>query len=290
MGVSDLDWLRDGHDPRSDTRPVEDLIATALSAPDEDRAWDAVCALHWRGSREVLDRASRLCRSDCAIERRLGADILGQLGVPDRRFPEESLHTLLGMLGGEPNASVVRAVLVALSHHGRLEAVDPASRLRCHADPEVRHAVVLALMGHKEDRAIDTLIELTRDPEARVRDWATFALGTLVDVDTPELRQALVERLTDDDFDSRGEAFVGLASRQDRRVLPALQAELASDCVGRLSVEAASLIGDPCLYPLLVDLQGWWDEDGDRELLEEALQACRPDCGSPTPGSIEEVG
>ena len=67
---------------------------------DEDRAWDFVYALHWRGTNEVLDWAVRLCRSSCAVERRVGADILGQLGVPERTFPEVCLRTLLGMLLG----------------------------------------------------------------------------------------------------------------------------------------------------------------------------------------------
>ena len=278
-------------DPRNDPRRVEDLISAALKAPDdEDTYWAAIQALQWRGTREVLDQASQLCQSPCSVERRVGADIVGQLGCPDRTFPEECSRILTALLEVERDASVLSDVLVALSHHRAPEAIGIISRFRHHADADVRFGTVLALTGYETANAIEPLIELSRDPDAHVRDWATFALGTQVDVDTPELRQALVERLTDEDFDARGEAFVGLARLRDRRLLPALQAELASDCVGRLSVEAASLIGDPSLYPLLVALQGWWDEDGDRVLLQEALQACRPDCGSPTPGPIEEVG
>ena len=251
-----------------------ELISVILSGPDEDLAWDAVRALRWRGTHEILDRAAGLCRSFCAVERRAGANVLGQLGIPDRTFPEACLRTLLSMLGGENDHDVLRAVLVALSHLRMPEAVVPASRFRHHPDPDVRHGVVLALTGHEEEQALGVLIELTRDPEAHVRDWATFALGSQVDVNTPELREALVGRLADGDDDTRAEAFIGLARRGDRRVLTALRRALESDAVGSLAVEAAALIGDPELHPALLALKDWWDVDAG--LLGEAIRACSP--------------
>jgi HEAT repeat protein len=274
--------------PRDDPRSVGELISAILSGLDEDLAWDAIGALHWRGTPEVMDRAVRLCQSLCAVERRVGADILGQLGIPDRTFPEPCLRTLLSMLEGENDHDVLQAILVALSHLRMPEAIVPASRFRHHPDPDVRHGVVLALTGHEEEQALGVLIELTRDPEAHVRDWAAFALGSQVDVNTPELRAALVARLSDEDDDTRTEAFIGLARRGDRRVLPALREELASDSVGKLAVEAAALMGDPSLHTLLVALQGWWDVD--EELLGEAVRACSPKPGLATPGTCDEVG
>jgi HEAT repeat protein len=261
-------------DLRDDSRTVDELMTAALCEPDEELAWDAVCTLQWRGTHEVLDRAVRLCESFCAVERRVGANILGQLGVPVRSFPEESLRTLLRMLETEQDHGALQAVLVALSHLQRPEAVVPACRFRQHVDPDVRHGVVLALMGHADRHALEALAELTRDREVEVRDWATFALGTQVEADTPELREALVERLADEDGDTRAEAILGLARRGDRRMLPALREELARGSVGTPVIEAAALIGDPQLYPLLVALQGWWDVDV--ELLAEAIRACSP--------------
>lgn len=261
-------------DPKNDHRTVDELIAVTLSEQDEDLYWDAVGALQWRGSEEVLDRAAQLCRSVCTVERRTGADILGQLGVPDRTFPEYCLQILLGMLESDQAHGVLRSILIALSHLHLSEVIAPALRFRGHVDSEVRHGVVLALMGHEDVQAIEALIELTSDPEAHVRDWATFALGTQVEVDTPDLRDALMERLADNDDDTRCEALVGLARRGDRRVLPALQSSLSSDSVCSMEVEAAALIGDPLLLKELVALREWWDVD--RALLDEAIQACSP--------------
>jgi HEAT repeat protein len=254
---------------------VDELIAFLLGGPEEDPYWDAVGALHWRGTREVLDRAVGLCRSPCAVERRAGADILGQLEVPERSFPEEGRGVLRAMLEREEDSGVLRAILIALSHHRSPEIVAPASRFRRHADPNVRLAVVFALTGLEDAGSIGTLIELTSDSVAYVRDWATFALGSQIEqVDTTEIREALVERLADPDDDTRAEAIIGLARRGDRRMLPALRDELASGSVGRLAIEAAALVGDPQLYPLLAALQSWWDVDV--ELLGEAIQACSP--------------
>jgi HEAT repeat protein len=129
-------------------------------------------------------------------------------------------------------------------------------------------------MGQEDRVAVGTLIELTRDRKAHVRDWATFALGVQIEMDTPEIRQALVERLSDEDADTRAEAMVGLARRGDRRVLPALREELTSGSVGTLAVEAAALIRESHLHPLLVALQRWWDVD--EELLREAINTCSP--------------
>ena len=260
--------------PQDDPRSVDELFLVALCESDEDLAWDAKWALQRRGTQEILDRALRLCASTCGVERRAGADILGQLGGPDRTFPEECFRTLHEMLESEERGDVLQSILSALSHHMRSESVLPVSHFRGHADAEVRHAVVLVLSWHAEPLAVACLIELTRDPVAHVRDWATFGLGTLLDRDTPDVRECLIERLSDPDDDTRCEALVGLAQRRDVTVLPALSRELQSEFVCALAVEAAQLIADPRLYPDLVALREWWDVD--KELLEDAITACSP--------------
>ncbi len=67
------------------------------------------------------------------------------------------------------------------------------------------------------DEALNALIELSADADAKVRDWATFALGTLAEADSPALRDALAARLDDADEDTRMEAVHGLALRGDER-------------------------------------------------------------------------
>lgn len=257
---------------RSDPRTTEQLISVALTEPDEHLAWDAICTLHFRGTSQVLHRASELCRSANPVERRLGADILGQLGVPDRTFPTECVAVLLGMMSSEIDPEVLRAIFIALGHQRQPEAIEPALAYRQHSDPQVRHAVVLALTGHDDPQAIHGLIELSRDADVEVRDWATFAMASQTDLDTPVLREALAERLTDSDQDTRGEAMVGLATRKDARAIPAICKELTSPNVAYQVFEAAQLIASSDLLPQLLE---WRDQNGSNDSqLADAIAAC----------------
>lgn len=60
--------------PANDTRSVADLFEVALET-DNDAAWEAVAALHWRGSKEVLDRALALTHSEEAFARARAATL-----------------------------------------------------------------------------------------------------------------------------------------------------------------------------------------------------------------------
>jgi len=117
-----------------------------------------------------------------------------------------------------------------------------------------------------------TLLSLSRDPHERVRDCATFALAARDD-DDPVIRQALIDRIDDADFDTRCEALWGLARRQDERALRPLLNALKGDVVGELLVEAAGFLARPVLVDALQALQPWWDADP--ELLADALARCR---------------
>jgi HEAT repeat protein len=242
-------------DPEKDPRTVDELVNEALTEWDEDLAWDAISALQWRGSYEVLQRAKSLCHSICPDERRIGADILGQLGVPERSFPQECGKIVTEMLNTEEDADVLQAVLVAICHLGFTDAIEPAASFENHSHPSVRHAVVLALTGDERQFAIVCLIRLSADAEDEVRDWATFALGTQIDLDTPHIRNALAARLEDPDNDTRAEAVMGLARRKDQRAVSSLQKERASDSVDALFIEAAELVEAPELAPLLSSLR-----------------------------------
>ena len=56
-----------------------------------------------------------------------------------------------------------------------------------------------------------------------------LCLGTQVEMDTPEIREALVARLSDPDEETRARPSSAWPVVRDRRVLPALRQELAAD-------------------------------------------------------------
>jgi hypothetical protein len=81
-------------------------------------------------------------------------------------------------------------------------------------------------LGHTDRKAVRTLIELSADPDADIRDWATFGLAQQIGTNTREVREALYARVEDEDDDTRAEALMGLARRRDERVSVPLIKEL----------------------------------------------------------------
>jgi HEAT repeat protein len=270
--------LQDWQDElRNDPRPTADLISLALTSADDEVAWKPVQVLHHRANREVLEASQGLSTSACPAERELAANILGQLGVPDRVFPDEVIGVLLEMLEREQDEAVLSAISVALGHQHTIRAVEPLTGLRHHPSGLVRWSVAYGLAGLEDERAIAALIDLTEDPDGDVRDWATFALGSQLELDTTAIREALIGRLNDPHDDTRGEALVGLARRGDPRVVEPLLRELTADLVRVYAVEAAGLLRDPRLYPALSSIQnrGPHGTYFDR-VLAEAVARCKP--------------
>jgi HEAT repeat protein len=273
--MSQSDW----HETlRNDPRTIEELVQCALTEPDEDRAWDAVAVLHFRSTREVFDAAMKLSTSSIARERELSADILGQFGCFELRpYPyfDATVERLVAMLPGEQDPGVLYAVGTGLGHRYDARGVEPLSKLKSHPDDDVRYAVVMGLAGQTDPLAIQTLIDLTHDDATKVRDWATFTLGTQCDLDTPAIREALWQRIDDSDDDTRCEAFAGRAQRHDDRIIPNLIAELRHQNICRLAIEAARDFASPKLLAVLRELDS--DFKGDTEfgpLIQEAIASC----------------
>lgn len=237
------------HERRNDPRPTGELIRIALTEEDEHAAWDPVTTLHFRGTKEVLEHARQLCNSPIPKERKLGADILGQLGIPDRTFPDDCFQILATTLSYEKEPIVLAAIAIAFGHLHDPRGIPLLAPLKNHSDSDVRYGVVHGISRHKNELAIQTLIDLSKDSDMDVRNWATFGLGSMIDTDTPEIRKALFDRTTESDHEIRGEALVGLARRKDERVLDLLIEGLSLDHVGILALEAAEELADPRLAP-----------------------------------------
>jgi hypothetical protein len=204
------------------------LIAAAAEAatvrpPDDPGLWDLIYALHYRPTREVFAAAAAWCASSSIGQRRLGAEVLGELGFEhDFPFAREAEPVLLRLLvDAEP--TVVAEALLALGTLGADNTI-AICRLVAHPLVEVRAALARCLCDLSGPRVIPTLITLTRDRDAGVRRTATSGLCGLDREDTPALREALVERLGDADTETREEAIFALAQLNDDRADDALRA------------------------------------------------------------------
>jgi hypothetical protein len=203
------------------------------------------------------------------------------------QYVERSWDVVREHLDREDDPEVVEAAVYALGHMAAndyaRERMIPEARelLLAHTDAtssEVRLAVARDLpwfLGVPEDtRVLAGLIALTRDPEDTIRDWATFGLAQMIDVDTVDVRAALVDRLADEHEDTREEAMMGLARRRDPVAKETVLVALTCDSVGTYPGESAALLGDDDFLPLLIALRDWWDVDP--ELLEKAISRCDP--------------
>lgn len=192
-------------------------------------------------------------------------------------YCDEVVPQLIAMLSQTNDTDVLIALAAALDAAWTGAASLALLPHVAHADDRVRLAVTQALPGGVESaeaksRVANALIRLADDESTDVRDWAVFGLGSILDLDTPPIREVLRSRLFDSDIGTRLEALVGLAERRDPDVLMLIRDELGAETVDRLVVDAARAFADPSLVPTLRDLQTRWGEDTD--LLERAIRAC----------------
>ena len=117
------------------------------------------------------------------------------------------------------------------------------------------------------------LISFTRDLDVSNRDWATMLLAQQ-EIDTADVRQALLSAAEDGDVDVRAEALQGLAERDKQLALPLVERELARDECGYGALEAARLIAHPALTSGLRNWEGKFSESWWNDLVRDAITAC----------------
>ncbi|MGI9072819.1 MAG: HEAT repeat domain-containing protein [Bryobacteraceae bacterium] len=171
------------------TPEAEALFAqTLLGDYEGEDAWAAVSALRLDGSRQIFERAAEWCLSDNPLKRARATAILCQLqrapvthalaNKPEWMFRDESYPLLTKMLEDEQDPTVLDSVICALGHLDDTRAIPLIVRYEDHPDKDVRFAVSFALGSFPNDaQSIYSLLKLTLDPDADVRDWAVFGLG-----------------------------------------------------------------------------------------------------------------
>ena len=256
------------------SRLVVEKYRQVIGQDDHDAS---LALVSYRGGREEFELGLEYCKSSDPLDRATGAEVLAQLGWGDRTFLEESVAVLIPMLK-DTSAFVVDCAAVALGHRSDPRAIQPLVAISAHEDPGVRLGVVFGLLGHEDPEAIGALIRLSSDSDADVRNWALFGLGSQIETDTPEIRDALFAGLNGPGDEARGEALVGLANRADPRVVDAILKEWEGPTISTLSLEAAGKTGDPRLLPQLegfLETMNLEDDSSFRRQLEDSIAACK---------------
>ncbi len=132
----------------------------------------------------------------------------------------------------------------------------------------------IPLTGSEQaDHNLRLLIALMRDPDVSNRDWATMTLA-MQDLDTPDVREALLASADDVDVIVRAEALEGLAQRDKELALPLVEQELLRDECGYGTFRAAEIIGHRSLLPGLCQWRGRTGASWIDNTVEEAIRAC----------------
>ncbi len=255
---------------------TQDLFdQTLVGNYDDEAPWDAVSTLQRNGDRAIFETATLWLKSTNPLKRARAAAILAQLRSPSRSeeemkrpawlFRDETFPLLVELLQGESDAMALSSGIAALGHLYNEAAIPIIERYKEHSDQDVRFSVACALGNFPNDPvAISALISLTRDPDSNVRDWAIFGLGVQGDVDSPEIREALLQGISDSDEDVREEAAVGLGKRKNLRLLPTLRNMLDSpELKVRVAEAASAMLGLP------EDPEEWAAEDYKKALNEK---------------------
>jgi len=241
---------------------IDDLFARTLEGDyDDDAPWEAVYALRRNGTRQVFEQATIWAESAEPLVRARGIDVLAQLGKtaehPSNSFPQESYAVVTKALNQEREIQPLNSAIAALGHLDDARAVPLIAAYHSHSSAEIRFSVACALGCFPNDElSVETLRALMGDADEDVRDWATFGLGVLGDVDSTVVRDSLYRRLSDENEDVREEALVGLAKRRDMRTLAPLIDMLEQSPISDRVVEAACM-----LLEMDEDLKNWSGHD-----------------------------
>jgi HEAT repeat protein len=225
----------------------EKLFERLLNNKSSKNYWNFITELRRRKDNDIFEKSIELTKSEIVKEKIIGINILAQFGFP-RLHLKEILKIYFDLLKTETDKNVISSILYGIGHNNENlteKQIDIICAYKDHKSVNVRYALVYAILAIDKSKAINTLIELSKDKDSDIRDWATFGLGTQIETDSQIIREALWERINDTDNTTRLEAIVGLAKRKDENIKEILKKELLEiDETGSLILEAIEEYND----------------------------------------------
>lgn len=232
----------------------DELLSRLINNKSDRSRWDNIGELRKRPSRELFVKCNDLTKSPNPKIRKIGIDILAQLGFPPRPFLKETLKIYFELLKVETDPDVLMSLLYAIGHNND-ELDEKQIELLCSfvhdENSMVKEGLVSALLGIDNLTAIKTLINLSSDKLSHIRNWATFGLGTQIERNNKNIREALWGRINDKHQETKLEAIVGLAKRKDKRIKEIIKREIIGGEYGTLLFEAIIETRDKEFLPLL---------------------------------------
>ena len=232
----------------------EKVISRLINNKTDKSRWDNICVLRKRPSEELFLKCVELTKSGSTKIRKIGIDILDQLGLTPRPFLKETLKIYFELLEVEIDPDVLSSLFYSIGHNNEelnKVQIEKICSFRDNENNWVKGGLVSALLGVDNLTAIETLVKLSSDKLSHIRNWATFGLGTQIERNNKIIREALWSRVTDKHQETKLEAIVGLAKRKDNRVNEIIKREIIDGEYGVLLFEAILVVKDKEFLPLL---------------------------------------
>ncbi len=203
--------------------------------------WENISVLRGRPSKELFTKCVKLIKSPNPNKKCIGIDILAQMGLPPRPFLKQTLELYFNLLKQEENANVIMSILYSIGHNNENLTKSQIEILCSFAntdDKKIKEGLISSLLGIEEPIAIQTLIKFSKDRLSNLRNWATFGIGSQIEKDCPDIRKALWDRINDKHQETKLEAILGLAKRNDDAIINIIKKELLEGEYGILLFEA----------------------------------------------------
>ena len=253
---------------------TEKLFKRLLNNKSKQSYWEYISILRSRPENDVFRQCIKLTSSDIPKNRIVGINVLAQLGVSPRPFYHETIDRYFELLENEKEPEVIMSILYGVGHNNenlnRAQIKKLCSYINTNSSL-IKEGLVFSLLGKNDADAIKTLMFFSTDKLSYIRDWATFGIGSLIEKNTIEIRNALWKRINDKHQDVKLEAIAGLAKRRDIRVKEVIKRELLGGEYGILLFEAILSLNDKDFLPLLY--QKLNDTTTNHEWIED-LKAC----------------
>ena len=93
------------------------LLSRLIDNKTEKTRWDNISALRKRPSQELFIKCVELTKSNNPKFRKIGIDILAQLGLPPRPFLQDTLKVYFELLDTETDPDVLMSLLCSIGHN-----------------------------------------------------------------------------------------------------------------------------------------------------------------------------
>ncbi|MET3539221.1 HEAT repeat domain-containing protein [Chryseobacterium limigenitum] len=209
----------------------ESLIQKAHKAKTETNYWNQITPLRQFVNEEMISRCFQLIDSDDLKFKQIGIDVLCQLGRNRKIFIKKLFEKLFYIFETPIDENLICTSLFAIGHNNeylKTKHIRTLKKFQNSKSKDIRYSLTFCLMGIKNEIAVKMLIKLAQDKSPKVRDWATFGLGSQMKTDNDEIRNILYKNSFSKDNQTRQEAIKGLANRKDERVKDIILKELNS--------------------------------------------------------------